>query len=125
VGKIKGILFLLMLPVLASANIEVIYTWSTMMPLSIEGIPDVQAVCDKHEFQCTFVLDPFQPVEWIDSELLPYVHTQELSDQLIEMGILNHFPGIAVLKDGVVMGNIHLGYLEPHMLEVIILRRLQ
>jgi hypothetical protein len=124
-GTIRGILFLLLLPMIASANVEVIYTWSTMMPLSIEGIKDAQAVCDKHAFQCTFVLDPFEPKEWLDSELLIYVHTQTLSDQLIERGILNHFPAIAVIKDGNIMGNIHLGYLEPHMLETIILRRLQ
>ena len=95
------------------------------MPLSIEGLPEVEAVCKAHNFKCTFVYDPYQSIDTLDPELLPYAQSQDLSDELIEKGILNHFPGIAVLEDGQILGNIHLGYLEPETLEWVILRRLQ
>ncbi len=124
-GKIKFILLLVLLPLFAKANIEIIYTWSTMMPLSIEGIIDVEQLCYKYDFQCTFVFDPFLSVESLDTELTPYAQTQYLSDELVHLGILNHFPGFAVLDDGVVQGNIHLGYLEPQTLEAVILGRLK
>ena len=96
-----------------------------MMPLSIEGLPEVSDICIKHDFECIFVFDPYLPIESLAPELLPYAQTQDVSDELVERGILNHFPGFAVLRDGVIQGNIHLGYLQPQMLETIILRRLQ
>lgn len=114
-----------MFPLLAKANVEIIYTWSIMMPLSIDGIYDVEQICHKYDFQCTFVFDPFLSIDLLDSELIAYAQTQELSDELIHLGILNHFPGFAVLQDGNLQGNIHLGYLEPQTLETVILGRLQ
>jgi hypothetical protein len=96
-----------------------------MMPLSVVGIHEAEAVCNKLQFTCKFVYDPYQPISWLEPELLPFAETQELSEELIEAGILNHFPAYAVLVNGHLQGNVHLGYVTPDMLETIILRRLQ
>lgn len=125
-GIIKQLLLLLLYPVLVNASqIEVLYTWSPMMPLSIQGLTEINQHCHDNHYTCHFVLDPFLSINDIDPTLLPYAESQDLTEDVILAGILNHFPAYAVFVNGILQGNVHLGYLHPDMLTTIIQRRLQ
>lgn len=82
----------------------VIYVWSPAMPLSVEGLREIQAAAAAENFKILAVLDPNanlgEAKKLLASRKLPLSYaTKSDSTELKFRGVYNHFPAALFFKE--------------------------
>ena len=84
----------------------IIYIWNPLMPLSTMGLKEAKAIAQELNLHFTELVDPSASALVPDSDTLN-------SDKLVRMGVMNHFPAIAVYNNGKLKSSIIQGYEAP------------
>lgn len=108
----------------------VIYTWSPRMNLSILGIQELQPICKELNLGLIILLDPNisdkeankAPKGFNEATIPSY---RLYSQQIINLGVLIHYPSLIIYKNGQIIGSFRPGYDEPGRVRQYLLRRLQ
>jgi hypothetical protein len=120
--KTRFLLFLLLLPIMGFAqgvqdftdndyqdalkkNTRVLfYTFSTAMPLSVDGLKEIRnAAADLHA-EVVLLADPSSPLEDIRAATSAPVKYQK-SDKLRDLGVQLHYPSLVIANNHKVVGN--------------------
>lgn len=95
-----------------------VYVWSPQMPLSILGRSEIIEVAKKMKIELLLAIDPYSPSKSGMGD------PQLQSKTLIELGVLDHFPAIVVIKNGLINRAIIQGYEQKPSLEDMIRQHL-
>lgn len=98
---------------LQSHDRGMIYVWSPLMPLSIQGLEEARRVATEMGLGFTAVVDAQS------ASLVPQADSLE-SNRLLELGVLNHFPTVAVYEAGALSRHLIPGYEVPAGLKVYV-----
>ena len=107
----------------------IVYLWTPYMPLSILGLSEAEEVANRLDMDFTAVLDPASGREWsfleTQEDLKPYSRHYMSSFELLDLGVLNHFPAVVIYRDGEIIPTVIHGYEEPQGLETYIIQILK
>lgn len=101
-----------------------IYVWSPGMPLSIEGIQEIQEVAKRLHLTLTFVHDAKADFKEVQSQISRLkIESRKLNSlELLLRGAEQHYPGLFIYKDSVLVDEVKYGFEEDNLYQGYIQR---
>jgi hypothetical protein len=100
--------------VLGRSKAGIIYFWSPHMPLSVKGYKEAAQVARELEISFLPLLDPF-------ASIITKKKTYKIeSKTLIDLGVLDHFPGVLVYSKGKITSPLLQGYEQIESLKTFV-----
>jgi hypothetical protein len=92
--------------IVASNSSGVIYAWSPLMNYSMKGLAEIKRAADSLHIKLVTVLDPnFKKSRSLASNSKPIE-----SLELVNQGLVQHYPAILVFSKGKIVGRVYSGY---------------
>lgn len=96
----------------------IIFAWSPYMPMSVLGREEIQGIADELGVELLTVVDPMVHGEVFGD---PFID----SDELFNLGIMDHFPAVLAVRGGKIKRGVIQGYEVPSSLKELIIQHME
>lgn len=103
-----------LLEILNTQRSTVVYAWSPHMPLSIDGVEEIERAAKQLSLDTVFVVDPHADKKRVEETIAKHPNLRGsrliVSDELLMRGFGQHYPSLIAIKAGKIHGRIIPGF---------------